>query len=208
MTQAIAILAALPETGAACPLGRRRTPVELDPSVLARCRAGNAAALRQFISHHEGLVFAFLARSLGRGPHIDDLAQEVFIRACRALPRFDPRGTARLSTWILTVASHLATDARRRRQVPTTHLDADLAAVSPDTPETERRRMEIGRALEGAAAKLPGDQRDVFLLAEFHDLDMGEIALVLGIPENTVKTRLFRARERLRALLKSFWEET
>jgi RNA polymerase sigma-70 factor (ECF subfamily) len=92
--------------------------------------------------------------------------------------------------------------------VPTTHLDADLAAVSPDTPETERRRMEIGRALEGAAAKLPGDQRDVFLLAEFHDLDMGEIALVLGIPENTVKTRLFRARERLRALLKSFWEET
>lgn len=67
--------------------------------------------------------------------------------------------------------------------------------------------MEIGRALEKAAAQLSPDQRDVFLLAEFHDLAMGEIGAVLGISENTVKTRLFRARAHLKSLLKDLWED-
>jgi RNA polymerase sigma-70 factor (ECF subfamily) len=58
-----------------------------------------------------------------------------------------------------------------------------------------------------AAAELPDEQRDVFILAEFHGLEMKEIGSVLSIPENTAKTRLFRAREKLRALLRGVWEE-
>ena len=184
-----------------------RDSTEVDAATLQRCRAGDATALRVFVTRYQHVVFAFLSRALGAGPHVEDLAQEVFLRACRALASFDPAGTARLSTWLLTIASRVAIDARRRRRVPTTHLGAE-AARAPGTPETERRRSEIGCALERAAASLPDDQRDVFILAELHDLGMAEIASVLGIRENTVKSRLFRARERLRVLLKEVWEES
>jgi RNA polymerase sigma-70 factor (ECF subfamily) len=183
-------------------------PAELDRETLEGCRAGDAVAVHGFVTRYQGLVFAFLSRSLGRGPHVEDLAQEVFIRACRSLPRFELDGKARVSTWLLTIASRLAIDARRKRQVPVTTLDTDTIALAEGTPETERRRLEIGRALEAAARQLSADQRDAFVLAEFHGLDMMEIATVLGIPENTVKTRLFRARAQLRILLKDVWEDT
>jgi len=182
-------------------------PVELDEQTLARCHAGDPAAVRRFIVRYEDLVFAFLSRTLGRGAHIEDLAQEVFIRACRALPSFDPRGKARVSTWLLTIASRLAIDARRKRHLPTSPLDAETFAAAGATPETERRRLEIGHALEAAARRLSDDHRDVFVLAEFHGLEMQEIASVLGIRESTAKTRLFRARAHLRTLLKDVWED-
>jgi RNA polymerase sigma-70 factor (ECF subfamily) len=180
---------------------------ELAASVLEGCRAGNPAALRAFVARYQSVVFAFLSRTVGAGPHVEDLAQEVFLRACRALPRFDGGGSARLSTWLLTIANRVAIDARRKRRIPVSPLEPDTAPAAPDTPETERRRLEIARAVARAAAALPDEQRDVFVLAEFHGLDMSAIGTVLSIPEGTVKTRLFRARERLRALLKGVWEE-
>jgi RNA polymerase sigma-70 factor (ECF subfamily) len=194
---------------AACVIARGGYEVaELDEATLTACRIGDAGALRVFVTCYQHRVFAFLSRSLGAGPHVEDLAQEVFLRACGALSRFDGRGKARLSTWLLTIASRVAIDARRRRRASgaAPPLDAELS-FAPETPETERRRQEIGRALERAAAALTDEQRHVFILAEFHDLDMSEIASVLGIPENTAKTRLFRARARLRVLLKGIWED-
>lgn len=181
---------------------------ELDAATLARCRARSPAALHAFVSRYQHLVFAFISRSLGSGPHVEDLAQEVFLRACRALPTFDAAGPARVSTWLLTITSRVVTDYRRKRTVPTATLDADIVAFSPDTPETERRRLEVGRALEAAAIKLSAEQRDVFVLSEFHGLDMAAIAEVVGAPETTVRTRLFRARSQLRVLLKDLWEDT
>jgi RNA polymerase sigma-70 factor (ECF subfamily) len=180
---------ALDESGRA-PGDRPRRPDarELDLETLAACRQGNALALRRFVGWYQDLVFAFVSRSLGRGPHVEDLAQEVFLRAFRAL----------LSTWLLTITSRLVIDARRKRRVPTIALEATSPAAAPGTPETERRRQELGRALEAAAAELSPEQRDAFVLAELHDLPMSEIAVILGVPENTVKTRLFRARARLR----------
>jgi RNA polymerase sigma-70 factor (ECF subfamily) len=184
-----------------------RAPNEIDPCVLAGCRAGDPAALRAFVVRYQGLVFAFLSRALGAGPHVDDVAQEVFVRACRALAQFDARGPARASTWLLTIASRLVIDERRRRRVHVLPLEGAVDAAASATPETERRRMEIGRAVARAAQELTDEQRDVFVLAEFHGLDMKEIGAVLSIPEATVKTRLHRARERLRALLRTVWEE-
>ena len=180
---------------------------ELDASVLDGCRAGDPAALRAFVVRYQRMVFAFLSRSLGAGAHVEDLAQEVFLRACRALPRFDGAGPARPSTWLLTIASHLVVDARKKRRVPLVPMPLDAIAAAPGTPETERRRAEIGRAVTKAASELPDAQRDVFILVEFHGLDMKEIGAVLSIPESTPKTRLHRARERLRVLLKDIWED-
>jgi RNA polymerase sigma-70 factor (ECF subfamily) len=181
---------------------------ELDAATVEACRAADPAALRVFVLRYERLVFAFLSRTLGAGPHVEDLAQEVFLRAFRALPRFDSAGAARPSTWLVTIASRLVIDERRRRRVPTQSIDSGLAVAAFGTPETERERAEIGRALSNAASELSPEQRDAFVLTEFHGLDTKEIASVLSVNEGTVKTRLFRARERLRVLLRGVLEDT
>jgi RNA polymerase sigma factor (sigma-70 family) len=181
---------------------------EIDPATLRGCRAGDPGAVRAFVRYYERLVFAFLSRSLGSGPHVEDLAQEVFLRAARALPAFDADGPARPSTWLLTIATRVAIDARRRRRLSGEPLAPDVAPVDPATPETERVRAELRSALAAAAAQLPDEQRDAFIMAEFHGLSAAEMAEVLGIPENTAKTRLFRARERLRQLLRNLREES
>src|SRR5512142_453536 len=84
--------------------GSEATADEMDVTVLELCRAGQRAALEQFVRCYQRRVFAFLSRALGYGLSIDDLAQDVFIRAYRALPDFDSQGQARLSTWVLTIA--------------------------------------------------------------------------------------------------------
>jgi len=179
---------------------------ELDTATIEACRRGDSVALKRFVVTYQRQVFAFLSRSLGGGTHIEDLAQEVFLRAYRALPRFEPSGPARLSTWLLTIARSVILDARKRRRLRVVPLQDSMEATDPNTPETERRRREIARAFERAAAQLSSEQRDVFVLAQFHGQSMAEIAAVLGIPENTVRTRLFRARERLRTLLREVRE--
>ena len=175
---------------------------ELDASVLEACRRREPQALRLWVTRYERPVFAFLSRSLGSGPHVEDLAQEVFVRAFSALERFDPKGPARLTTWMLSIAWRVAQEARRKRAVPAMHpADAAHFVHDPGTPEERHDRWEIARAFERAARKLPEDQLDAFVLAEFHGLSMAEIADVLEVPEATVKTRIFRARDKLRKLL-------
>jgi RNA polymerase sigma-70 factor (ECF subfamily) len=183
---------------------------ELSLPVLEACRRGEAAALRTFVVRYERLVFAFLSRTLGRGPRVEDLAQETFLRALRAFPRFDASNPARPSTWLLTIASRLVQDERRRNRhagVPVPPQFESQDVPNPTTPETEQSRSELGRAIARAIDELPGEQRDAFVLAEFHGLEMKEIARVLAIAEGTAKTRLFRARERLRELLQPLWEK-
>src|SRR5512142_488838 len=84
---------------------------ELDEHTLNLCRTGQRAALERFVRRYQRRVFAFLSRALGQRLCIDDLAQDVFLRAYRSLPDFDPRGQARLSTWLLTIAYRVLVDA-------------------------------------------------------------------------------------------------
>jgi RNA polymerase sigma-70 factor (ECF subfamily) len=177
---------------------------ELDPGTLARARAGEPLAMRAFVVRYQRPVFALLSRMLGPGPHVDDLAQETFLRAFRALAAFDPAGPARVSTWLLTIATRLSLDARRKRALPLAPLDEALLASSSPSPETDRARRELGRDLSRAAASLSDDMRAAFLLSDLHGFTMGEIAEALGIPENTAKTRVFRARQHLREQLRAY----
>jgi RNA polymerase sigma-70 factor (ECF subfamily) len=128
---------------------------------------------------------------------VEDLAQETFLRVFRALPDFDPAGAARPSTWVLTIATRVALDARRKKPLPSVPLDEE-AGASGATPETESARRELGRTIARAAAELSDDMRAAFLLADVHGFTMNEIAEALSIPENTAKTRVFRARQQMR----------
>jgi RNA polymerase sigma-70 factor (ECF subfamily) len=174
---------------------------ELDRATLARCRAGDAVAFRAFVVRYQRPVFACLSRMLGAGPHIEDLAQDVFVRAFRAFPTFDVDAEARPVTWLLTIATRVALNARKRRVLPFAPLDDATHVAHPATPETERARTELAGLIERAARALPDDQRVALVLAEYHGFSMSEIAAAMGVAEATAKTRLHRAREKMRVLL-------
>ena len=186
--------------------GSVATASEVDRTTLEGCRRRDPAALKRFVLHHQRQVFGFLSRMLGRGPHVEDLAQEVFVRTYQALPGFDPEGAAKVSTWVLGIAARVAIDWRRKARRTLVALEDAGAIAGGVSPEDEAHRFELARAFEAAASGLDDDQRTVFVLAEFHGLTMAEMAQSLGIPENTVKTRLFRAREKMRALLEGMRE--
>ncbi len=180
-------------------------PAPLDAGVLARCCAQDAMAFRAFVVRYERMVFALLSRMLGHGPEVEDLAQEAFVRAYRAFPQFDIHGPAKASTWLLTIATRLALDVRKKKKLDRTSLEDAENTSTGSTPELSLEHRQLGRAIADAAEQLPDEQRAALVLAEFHGLSILEIAEALDIPENTAKTRLFRAREKMRESLKTEW---
>jgi len=182
---------------------------ELDAGLLARCAAGDPEAFRAFVERYQVVVFALMSRLTGRGPHLEDLAQETFVRAYRALPGFDGSGSARLSTWLLTIGTRVAIDVRRKSNRSKAYLLEVLQSAppaGPATPEHLFARRELIGAIQRAAGELPEHQRVAFVLSEFHDFSLREIAEALGISEGTVKTRLFRARQKLACALAPYEE--
>jgi RNA polymerase sigma-70 factor (ECF subfamily) len=176
---------------------RRR---ELDELTLKRAQRGEPEALKAFVVAHQRAVFGLLSRMLGRAHRVEDLAQETFLRAIKALPHFRSQqagGTARLSTWVLTIATRLALDELRARK------HEPLPAVLPDPRRTDEsiERKAIARRIEEALDELGPQFRAAFVLRELHELDYEEIAEALACDVGTVKSRLARARERLRGLL-------
>jgi RNA polymerase sigma-70 factor (ECF subfamily) len=178
---------------------------DLDDAALARCRAGDRQAFRGFVLSYQRLVFAFLGRMLGPRAPVEDIAQDAFLRAYRSIGSFDPQGPARLSTWMLAIARHAALDHLRKR--PSEIAVAEPAAIELRSPEQEASRRQLGARLSAAAGALPHEQREAFLLYEVHGLSHEEIARVVGAPLATIKTRCFRAREKLREELAATRDE-
>jgi RNA polymerase sigma-70 factor (ECF subfamily) len=179
---------------------------EVSREVLLDCIAGKREALRVLVRCYERRVYAYLSRTLGPKYSLDDLAQEVFLRAYPSLARFDPEGSAKFSTWLLTIAHHVAVDARRRWRPEGEPLLAEGHATLLPSPEEQLQREQFLAAVAHAVGQLSDEQREVFVLATFHELTIEEIAEVVGTFEATVKTRLFRAKAKLRTLLGSRFE--
>ena len=171
---------------------------ELDEVTLRLAQRGDRSAQRRFIEHYAPTVFAFLSR-LGIPGAVEDAAQETMVGAIRSLPRFDPAGPAKLSTWLLTIASRTA--ARVRTTRPTVPLVLDLPAPASASPEAHARALEIRRRAKAVVDGLAPELREAFVLAEAHGLTPSEIAEVQAVPPATARTRLHRARERIRAAL-------
>ncbi|HUQ02774.1 MAG TPA: sigma-70 family RNA polymerase sigma factor [Kofleriaceae bacterium] len=178
---------------------------ELDDVTLARAQRGDAAAWRALVQHHQSAVFALLGRMLGGGRRatVEDLAQETFLAVFRQLPSFQTAGPARLSTWILTIASRRAIDELRRRPASPILVDdiAPSAASTGDRADDAIDRRRIATAIDRALADLSPEHRAAFVLRELHGLDYADIARALEIDLGTVKSRLSRARDALRRAL-------
>jgi RNA polymerase sigma-70 factor (ECF subfamily) len=180
-------------------------PAELDELTLRRAQRGESAACTALVRRYQHDVGALVSRMLtpsGRRAAIEDVAQETFLRVFRALPDWDLGGGARLSTWILTIATHAAIDELRRR--PAAEPLADAIDASPPPPVELR---SLGRAIERALGELAPEYRAAFLLREFHELSYEEIARALDIDLGTVKSRLSRARAALRVSLAEVRDE-
>lgn len=174
---------------------------ELDQLTLARAQRGDGAACRALVSRYQRPVFALLGRMLAPrgGDRVEDLAQETFLRVFRALPGFRVAGEARVSTWILTIATRLALDEIARAPRPIT--DEKLEIASGPRGDLELERRALGDAIRHAVSALGPDHRAVFLLREIHELEYDEIARALEIDLGTVKSRLSRARAALKKAL-------
>jgi RNA polymerase sigma-70 factor (ECF subfamily) len=175
---------------------RARSSEPLDEVTLRRAQRGDQRAWRDLIDRYQRPVHALIWRLLaGRSRHrVEDLTQETFVRVLRALPRFDPDGTASLSTWILTIATRMTLNELRRPEAA--GLEREPAGHERADADAERKRL--GAAIAKGVAALPDAQRAVLVLREYHDLDYTEIADVLELDVGTVKSRLNRARTALR----------
>jgi RNA polymerase sigma-70 factor, ECF subfamily len=188
---------------------------ETDEQLMHAYRAGDARAFEVLLERHERKVWGFLRRSVGDAILAEDLLQEVFLRVIKA--RAEWKGEAKFTTWVYAIARNLCVDhARRAVHRDARSLDAPARAGGDDeNPETLYDRVQSGgRDAEGlasdgqvrarvdaAVAALPPDQREVFLLREVMDMPFAEIAVVVGAPEPTVKSRMRYALERLREAL-------
>jgi RNA polymerase sigma-70 factor, ECF subfamily len=183
-------------------IARRQARVtELDEPALRRATRGEAEALRALVEMYQERVFALASRMLaGRGRAVvEDVAQDTFLAVFRKLAAFDPAGSAKLSTWILTIAARRAID-ELRKQRPV--LLPDIADRPGGTRADERTtRRETIAAIEAALAELTPELRAAFLLREYHGLEYADIARALDIDLGTVKSRLSRARAALRERL-------
>ncbi len=174
-----------------------------EAAVLAAAIAGDAAAFRALVRRYERAVFSQIRGVLlasGRTGVVEDLAQETFLRAFRALPRYVADGRAKFSTWLLTIATRLALNELRRR--PGVFFDNGALDARPATDGDPRNDAPLlGRGVEAAVMSLSPPLRAAFLLRELHGFEYTDIAEALEVDLGTVKSRLSRARARLREAL-------
>lgn len=172
---------------------------QADDMTLARARRGDRKAQAAVLRLHQGAVHRLIARMMVAHPElVEDLAQDSLLKVVEALPRFDPAGPAKLSTWILTIATRVAIDALRKH-ARIRALPEELAPA--DGPEELARARELESRVKQAMSDLPPDQRAVLVLRAYHDLDYPEIAAALEVEVGTVKSRLSRARAQLRRVM-------
>lgn len=189
--------------------GRVGRGAELDEVTLARAKRGDSRARRDLVERYQVPVFALLSRMLRARDRalVEDLAQETFLRVFVALERFDTQGPARLSTWVLKIASNLAIDELRKRRPETMAVDAQAIQIPADArADVQAERRLLAGLLARAVDELPPEFRAAFVLREVHQLEYAEIAGALELDLGTVKSRLSRARARLRVLLKEAYD--
>ena len=173
-----------------------------DEQLMLAYAGGDAGAFETLYARHKGPLYRFVLRSVKARGEAEDLFQEIWIRAIEARARYEPK--AKFSTWLYTIAHNRLVDHWRTKGLSLVSLDDEGGAVidPPAGPsaEPDRRaegRQTVSRLLEAIAA-LPAAQREAFLLHEEGGLSVAEIAAATATPEETAKSRLRYAVNKLR----------
>ena len=187
--------------------------VPSDEDLLVAVRGGRVESLGLLVARWEGPLYRFVSRLVDRPEDARDVCQETFLRVLKKSDAF--RDGARFSTWMYQIALNLCRDRARRQKrwghlvvaaapqddgAPREHAAPERADTHPDRAlEREEARTAVQRAL----GRLPRDQREVLLLKEYEGLKFREIADVLGIPESTVKSRMYAALDAMKVSLQA-----
>ncbi len=173
-----------------------------DQVLIERIADGDRLAMQVLFARHHVRVYRFALRILGRETMAEDIIGDVFLDVWRQAGQFEARSS--VSTWLLGIARNKAYSAMRRRSEDA--LDEEAAAAIPDsadTPEAALQKKSKAELLRRCLAGLSPEHREVVDLVYYHEQSVQEVSSILGIPENTVKTRMFYARKRLSELLKA-----
>lgn len=177
-------------------------------ALVARAVAGDDDAFRQLVRAHEGAVASVVIGMLGVGDDADDVGQESFVRLMRALPKF--RGDSSIRTFVTRIAVNASLDmiAKRRRSARFIRLGSREDDVTENTPDpsneyaTLQDQREEARIVRQAVDSLDGKHRAVVVLRLFEERSTKEAAVLLGVPEGTVMSRLTRAMQKLESILR------
>jgi RNA polymerase sigma-70 factor (ECF subfamily) len=193
-------------------------PEVTDEALMIRFQRGDRGAFTLLVRRHQTPLFNFALRQLGIPHQAEDVVQEAFVRVVQNAADF--KHEARFTTWVYTITRNLCIDQLRKRALRRhPSLDEPRAGDEGDGPtlgeQTADSRASVERSATGTELKerivkavetLPDDQREVFLMREVSNLPFKEIAQIVGVPENTVKSRMRYALERLQQALSEFEE--
>jgi RNA polymerase sigma-70 factor (ECF subfamily) len=171
-----------------------------DEVLIGLIAKGDKDAMRLLYARHNVRVFRFLMRIVGNEAAAEDLLNEVFVDVWRNASRFEARSQA--STWILAIARYKALASLRRR--PLDELDDDAYESIEDTaddPEVSVQKIERSAILQDCLKQLSTAHREVVDLVYYHEQSIDEVAEIIGVPQSTVKTRVFYARKRIAELM-------
>ena len=178
-----------------------------DEMLLESVADGGKAAMHIFYSRHHTRVYRSILRMVRDTTIAEDLVSQVFLDVWRTASQFE--GRSQVSTWLLSIARFKALTAlRQRRHEDIDQDDVQDIADSADTPETALERSKTSAILRNCIGKLSPAHREIIDLVYYHEKSVEEAGEIIGIPQATVKTRMFYARKQLADLLKRAGVET
>jgi RNA polymerase sigma-70 factor (ECF subfamily) len=176
------------------------TDAQSDEDLIKAIAAGNRSAMHTLYGRHHLRVYHFIVRLGCDADRAEDLVAEVFLSVWRQAGSFENR--SQVSTWILSIARFKALTALgRRRETQLDEASTEMVADDSDTPEQTVLHTDRTAQLRKCIAQLSSDHREVIDLVYYHDKSVDEVARILNLPKNTVKTRMFYARKQLARLL-------
>jgi RNA polymerase sigma-70 factor (ECF subfamily) len=170
-----------------------------DEALIKRIAAGDRLAMQTLFARHRVAVYRWLLRLVNEEALAEDLLSEVFLDVWRQAASFEAR--ASVSTWLLAIARYKALSARRRRTDAALDDRALSVADNADGPDLVLENKMRADLVRQCLAKLSPEHGEVIDLVYYHDKSVEEVARIIGIPEATVKTRMFYARKKLAELV-------
>ena len=173
-----------------------------DDVLIGRIASGDRLAMQVLFARHHVRVYRFVLRLVRDESAAEDLISDVFLDVWRQAGRFE--GRSAVPTWLLAIARFKALTALRRK--PDEELDEETAEAiedQADDPEVALAKKDKSVLIRKCLAGLSAEHREIIDLVYYHEKSVEEVAEIVGIPENTVKTRMFYARKRLAELLKA-----
>jgi RNA polymerase sigma-70 factor (ECF subfamily) len=173
-----------------------------DEALILRIANGDRMAMQVLFARHQVKVFRFVLRLIGNEAAAEDVISEVFLDVWRNAGRFEARSS--VSTWLLAIARNKAYSALRRpRSEELDEAKAETIEDTGDDPEVAAQKRDKSELLRDCIQRLSVDHREVIDLVYYHEKTIEEVAEIVGIPENTVKTRMFYARRKLSEMLQA-----